>query len=222
VFDRFTQRARQVVVLAEQESDRLGHNYLGPEHVLASIAAQAGTHAGRVLRSRGLDAAAIRAELDRLVSQGILPPRWRNHSELLGSVGIDLAAVRRSMEEAFGGQAVGDATRRVSRRSWWRGGGAAWTPLCGKAAAAKQAFYLAGIEADALGRKGVDPEHVLLGVLRDAEAPARWTRRTRRVRAVLGFPRQPGPHPVVAVIEARGLAVETLREAILAELHATT
>ncbi|MGH3191955.1 MAG: hypothetical protein ACRDOL_32855 [Streptosporangiaceae bacterium] len=91
-----------------------------------------------------------------------------------------------------------------------------------KAAAAKQAFYLAGVEADALGRSGVDAEHVLLGVLRDAEAPARWTRRTRRVRAVLGFPPQPGPHPVLAVIEARGLTVGTLREAILAELHATT
>jgi ATP-dependent Clp protease ATP-binding subunit ClpA len=222
VFERFTQRARQVLVLAEQESDRLGHDYLGPEHVLAGIAAQSGSPAERVLRNRGLDAAAIRAELDRLVRQGTLPPRWRNHAELLGSVGIDLAAVRRSMEEAFGGQAVGEATRRVSRRSWWRGGGAAWTPLCGKAAAAKQAFYLAGIEADALGRKDVDPEHVLLGVLRDAEAPARWTRRNRRVRALLGFPPQPGPHPVQAVIQARGQTVQALREAILAELHATT
>jgi hypothetical protein len=70
--------------------------------------------------------------------------------------------------------------------------------------------------------KDVDPEHVLLGVLRDAEAPARWTRRTRRVRAVLGFPPQPGPHPVQAVIQARGQTVQALREAILAELHATT
>jgi hypothetical protein len=103
-----------------------------------------------------------------------------------------------------------------------RGGGASWTPLCGKAAAAKQAFYLAGVEADALGRTGVDPEHVLLGVLRDAGAPARWTRRTKRVRAILGFPRQPGPHPVRLVVEARGLTVDKLREAIFAELHAIT
>lgn len=222
MFERFTEGARQVVELAEQESDRLGHNYLGPEHVLAGIAAQAGSPAERVLRSLGLDAAAIRAELDRLVGQDVLPPRWRNHAELLGSVGIDLAAVRRSMEEAFGSQAVGEAAGRVSRRSRWRGGGAAWTPLCGKAAAAKRAFYLAGVEANALGGKGVGPEHVLLGVLRDTEAPARWTRRTRRVRVLLGFPQQPGPHPVQAVIEARGLTVVALRKAILAELHATT
>jgi hypothetical protein len=220
--ERFTERARQVVVLAEQESDRLGHNHLGAEHVLAGIAAQAGTDAARILRSHGLDAPAIRAELDRLVSQGILPPRWRSHAELLGTVGIDLAAVRVSAEASFGGEAVGEAVRRVSRRPRWRGGGVGWTPLCGKVLAAKQAFYLAGVEADALGRGGVEPEHVLLGVLRDAEAPARWTRRTRRVRAFLGFPRSPGPHPVQAVINARGQTAETLREAVLAGLRAAT
>jgi hypothetical protein len=87
---------------------------------------------------------------------------------------------------------------------------------------AKQTFYLAGVEANALGRQAVDPEHLLLGVMRDAGAPVKWTRRTTRLRADLGFPRKPGPHPVKAVIEGCGLSVDTLREAILAELHKTT
>jgi hypothetical protein len=88
--------------------------------------------------------------------------------------------------------------------------------MCGKAMAAKQAFYLATVEADASGLHAVGPEHVLLGVLGDAAAPARWTRRTRRVRAYLGFPPQPGPHPVRAVIEARGTTLDALRAAVLA------
>jgi hypothetical protein len=140
-------------------------------------------------------------------------------------VGIDLAAVRRNVEETFGGDAVDEAVCHVSRRSWLqgrRGKRGSRTPLSGKALWAKQAFYFAGVEANELGRRVVDAEHLLLGVLRDAKTPVRWTRRTTRMRADLDFPIQPGPHPVKAVIEGCGLTVDTLREAILAELHKTT
>ncbi len=219
--ERFTAPARQVVELAQQESDRLGHNYLGPEHVLAGIARLTDARAARMLRASGVDLEAMRAEIDRLVRHGFLPPPWRNDASLLSGLGVDLAAVRSSAEETFGGQAVDEAVRRVSRRSRLRGRRGGWTPLCGTALVAKRAFYLAGAEAAELGRQAVGPEHLLLGVLADAEAPARWTRRTKRMRAYLGFPQQPGPDPVKAVIEACGLTVGTLREAILAELHAT-
>lgn len=60
-----------------------------------------------------------------------------------------------------------------------------------------------------------------LGVLRDNEAPVRWTRRDKRMRADHGFSISPGPHPVIAIIEGCGLTVNTLREAILAELRTT-
>jgi Clp amino terminal domain, pathogenicity island component len=150
VFERFTQPAYRVVELANQEADRLRHGYLGPEHVLVGIVRQADSPAGRVLRARGLDLEAVRGELDRLVERGILPGPERNHAALLGSLGVDLEAVRRAAEEAFGQEAVGQATWRVSRRRWWRGGGPGWTPLCGKAAVAKRALQLASAEADAL------------------------------------------------------------------------
>jgi hypothetical protein len=221
VFERFTAPACEVVELAQQESDRLGHNYLGPEHVLAGIARHTSARAARMLRDNGVDLETMRAEIDRLVRHGFLPPPWRSDASLLSGLGVDLAGVRRSAEETFGGKAVDEAVRRVSRRSWLRGHRGGWTPLCGKAMMAKRAFYLAGAEATELRRQAVDPEHLLLGVLADAEAPARWTRRTKRMRAYLGFPQQPGPDPVKAVIEACGLTVTALREAILAELRAT-
>ena len=219
MFERFTEQARQVIELAERESDRMGHGYLGGEHVLAGLAAQGTTRAARILAAQGLGVAAVRTELDRLAGQGLLPPRWHNDADLISGLGIDLAAVRRSAEEAFGPAAVAKAAGRVSRR---RGGGPGWTPLCGKASAAKRAFYLATVEADKSGSGAVDPEHVLLGVLGDAAAPARWTRRTRRVRAYLGFPPEPGPHPVRAVIEARGTTLDAVHAAVLAALPAAT
>jgi len=66
-----------------------------------------------------------------------------------------------------------------------------WTPLCGKALAVKGALHLAGVEADALGQHEVGPEHVLLGVLRDAAAlrgDPRPSRRAKRTWAHLGRP----------------------------------
>ena len=222
MFERFTPAAHRVVELADQEADRLRHGYLGPEHVLVGIVGQAESPAGRVLRARGLDLEAVRGELDRLVEQGILPGPERNHAALLGSLGVDLEAVRRTAEEAFGQEAVGQATRRVLRRRWWRGSGSGWTPLCGKAAVAKRALQLASAEADALGQHDIGPEHVLLGLVRDAQEPIRRPGRyAKRVRAYLGLPEQ-GPSPVKVVVESRGLSLEGLREAVLAELHATT
>lgn len=221
MFERFTPAAHRVVELADQEADRLRHGYLGPEHVLVGIVRQADSPAGRVLRARGLDLEAVRGELDRLVERGILPGPEHNHAALLGSLGVDLEAVRRAAEEAFGQEAVGQATWRVSRRRWWRGGGPGWTPLCGKAAVAKRALQLANAEADALGQHDIGPEHVLLGLVRDAQEPIRRPGRyTKRVRAYLGLLEQ-GPSPVKVVVESRGLSLEGLREAVLAELHAT-
>lgn len=222
MFERFTEPARRVVELALDESDRLGHGYLGAEHVLAGIAAHGGGPAARVLREAGLDAPAVLAGLDQLVSQGVLPHPQHGAAGLLGSLGVDVAAVRRAAEETFGRPAVDEAARRVSRRPWWRGRGPGWTPLCGKALAAKQAFYLASVAADALGHASVGPEHLLLGVLGDAEAPARWTRRTHRVAAQLGLPRQPGPHPARVLLSAHGLTIVALREMMLAELRAAS
>jgi ATP-dependent Clp protease ATP-binding subunit ClpA len=224
VFERFTQPAHRVVELAEEEADRLGHGYVGPEHVLLGIVRHGDSRAARVLQTHGLDLAAVRVEVGRLVDQGVLPRPERSDAELLRGLGIDLAAVRRQVEDTFGGEAVAAATWRVTRRPWWRGGVVSWTPLCGKALAAKGALHLAGVEADALGQHEVGPEHVLLGVLRDAAArrgDPRPSRRARRTRAYLGLP-ESGASPVGRLVQRRGLTLEQLRGAVLAELYAAT
>jgi ATP-dependent Clp protease ATP-binding subunit ClpA len=225
VFERFTEPADRVIELACEEAERLRHDYLGPEHVLAGLARMEDSHAAVILRSSGLDAEVLRAGLDRLVAQGILPERWRNKSDLLSGLGVDLDAVQRAIEQSFGADAVCAAHKRVLRRPSRREDLLICTnPLNGKAMLAKRAFYLAGKEAGALGQHGIAPEHLLLGVLRDALDPVSggWrSRRLRRIRAYLGLPGH-GPSPVRLMIEACGTTPQALRDKVLAELHATT
>src|SRR5260370_5859967 len=222
MFERFTEPANQVMCLACEEADRLRHDYVGPEHVLAGLTRQEDSRAAAILREAGLDPEAVRAGLDRLVAQQILPPAWRNKTDLLHSLGIDLPAVQRTIEESFGTQAVCAASRRALGRSWLREDRIVTeNPLAGKAVLTKRAFYLAAQEADALGLHGISPEHLLLGVLRDAQNPAgrpRLSRRVRRVRAHLGLPEH-GPSAVKLIIEANDGSLDALRAEVLAQLH---
>src|SRR5215831_18529320 len=53
--ERFTQRARRVLSLAQEEAERLRHNYIGTEHLLLGLMREEGGVAGRVLRDLGLE-----------------------------------------------------------------------------------------------------------------------------------------------------------------------
>ncbi|HEY4396592.1 MAG TPA: Clp protease N-terminal domain-containing protein [Acidimicrobiia bacterium] len=64
----FTPRARRVLDLTRGESLRLGHNYIGTEHLLLALTAEQDGIGGRVLRDRGVDADRARAELIRLLT----------------------------------------------------------------------------------------------------------------------------------------------------------
>jgi ATP-dependent Clp protease ATP-binding subunit ClpA len=214
MFDFMNEAARHVMASADQESDRLSHNYLGNEHVLIAVA-QSDSAAARALSARGLDAAALRVEVNHLVRRGVLPPAWRRDADLLRRIGIDLAAVRQSMDDAFGVDAVNDAVERATRRT-------GWTPLCGKTLVLKQSLQLAGALARDRGQAPVGPEYLLLGVLADARNPINKPRcfsnpwaRSRRAR--LGLP-QRGPSPVRLVVEARGWPLKRLHAEILDEL----
>jgi len=70
VFERFTERARQVVVLAQDESRRLGHGYIGTEHILLGLLREEEGIAARVLESMGVTLEEAQAEVDRLVERG--------------------------------------------------------------------------------------------------------------------------------------------------------
>jgi ATP-dependent Clp protease ATP-binding subunit ClpA len=220
MFERFTEPAREVMDLACQEADRLRHDYVGPEHVLAGLARQPGTRTSGILRASGLAADAVRGGLDRLVDQGLLPGPWCSKADLLRTLGIDLDAVGQAMEESFGAEAVQAASRRALGRSRLREDRVICaSPLTGKAMVAKRALHLASREAGALGHHGIGPEHLLLGVLRDAQDPVGTgvSRRGRQLGGYLGLPRG-GPSPVRLIIEASGASLDALRNKVLAEL----
>jgi ATP-dependent Clp protease ATP-binding subunit ClpC len=65
-WERFTQRARRVLSLAQEEAERLNHSYIGSEHVLIGLLREEGGVAGRVLRELGLDVSRVQAMVERL------------------------------------------------------------------------------------------------------------------------------------------------------------
>jgi ATP-dependent Clp protease ATP-binding subunit ClpA len=220
VFGRFSEPAHRVLDLAREEAERFGHRYLGPEHVLLGVLAEGQSRAAEVLRAAGVDLAAARVALARLAERGVVPSPRPSDAELLGALGIDLDAVRRDTEQAFGFRAVGEATWRVTRqRSWW-GRRVVWTPLCGPPFLAKHAVQLASEQAHALGHSEVQPEHLLLGVLEDARQPADTTRGSRRHRRIIAHVGLPDGYRGGAglLLATLGVDLDRLRDAVAAEL----
>ena len=70
MFERFTERARQAVVLAGDEARALKHNYLGTEHILLGLLREDEGIAGRVLESFGITVEEVRAWVARVVGEG--------------------------------------------------------------------------------------------------------------------------------------------------------
>jgi ATP-dependent Clp protease ATP-binding subunit ClpA len=204
--------------LARMEARRLGHHYLGPEHLLLGLLLEGDNLAARVLVAHGLDLETVRAEVDRLIDQGLLPDPQPSDGELLATLGVDLKAVHGRAQETFGDHAYWEAAQRVRRRPTQP---VAHTPhvrtdpsplLCGRA------LHLAAHEAIARDLD-VGPEHLLLGLLQDAEDPVETdlAPQDRRQRILLGLPDH-GPNPIRLLVEARGLTLHRLRTAVLEEL----
>jgi len=189
MFDRMTPAARHVMNLALEESEQLGHGYIGDEHVLLGLLGEPASRAASLLRKHGLDVSGARAELQRLVAAGLSPRSYTNDARALRAVGIDVENVRQRLVTAFGAEAVGAAVWRASRRPWWRGGGRRRTPLCGPPIFAKRALQLAASHADSRGEAAVTPEHLLYGVLLDLDDPygAQLGRRGRKHLNQLGW-----------------------------------
>lgn len=70
MFDKFTNRAKQVIKLAKKEAQRLNHNYLGTEHVLLGLLKLGQGVAVNVLRKMNIDFKTVRAEVEKLVGYG--------------------------------------------------------------------------------------------------------------------------------------------------------
>jgi ATP-dependent Clp protease ATP-binding subunit ClpC len=120
VFERFTERARQVVVLAQDEARALRHNYVGTEHLLLALLREDTSRAAQVLDSFDVTHEEVVAQVARIVGRGDEP--------VGGEIPFTPRATR-VLERALG-------------------------------------------EADALGRKEVSTEHVLLALAREGDAVA--------------------------------------------------
>jgi hypothetical protein len=189
--------------------------------VLLGLVREATSDAARLLRAHGMTLDAARAAFVELARQGRVPASQPGDRELLGILGIDLDAIRRQTEQAFGAQLVAEATWRVTRRRGPWAERVVWTPLCGPPLLAKRALHLASQRAGALGHPEVRPEHVLLGVLDDAQQPAERVRSSRRHRQItthVGLP--DGYHGAAgALLEALAIDPELLRATTLAALR---
>lgn len=200
--------------LAEAERRRLGHPYLGDEHLLLGVLAHAANPAAAMLAARGLDLAAARAQIARIVYES--GPPARDDATLLLDLGIDVARMRGRLESAFGTLAVHEAARQVRRRPWWRGR-ARHSPLCGPPNLIKRAQHIACTTAGQQGDAVIRPEHLLYGVLRAAREPlgTGLGRSGRREAARLGL-RPGGPHPVRVLLAGHGIDPGQLGEDLLA------
>ena len=119
MLERFTGDARGVVTGARESALRLGHDWIGCEHLLLALATTGG-EVGVMLRGQGITPERVTWEAVRLAGAG----RGASLSDVLdrdalASIGIDLDAVRDKVEAAFGPGAFTAAPSRGPRRRHW-------------------------------------------------------------------------------------------------------
>lgn len=129
MFERFAPDARTAVAHAQEHARRLGHHYIGCEHLLLGLVST-DQPASEVLREHGVTPARLEEEIVRQVGLGAGSLLFGTlDRDALASIGIDLDAVRARVEESFGPEALTRAgrtvhegnRRRPSRLKPWRG-----------------------------------------------------------------------------------------------------
>jgi Clp amino terminal domain, pathogenicity island component len=126
MFERFTPEARAVVIQANEHARRLGHRYVGGEHLLLA-AVGAGQPASAVLAAHGVTPERVKEEIVRRVGLGAGAGLFAGlDPDALACIGIDLDAVRARIEASFGPRALARAAQALdqgtarprSRRGW--------------------------------------------------------------------------------------------------------
>ena len=134
MFERFTADARAVVVQAQEHARRLGHGYIGCEHLLLA-AASTGEPAAAALRDHGVTPAGVEAEIVRLIGLGQAAGLFSAlDRDALASIGIDIDAVRAQIEAAFGPGALTRAVPGTCRGTGPRGRRTRWPGCAARAA----------------------------------------------------------------------------------------
>jgi ATP-dependent Clp protease ATP-binding subunit ClpA len=152
MFERFTDRARAIVTGAKDEADGLGHHAMGTEHLLLAMLAADGGIAHTVLLASGIEYDEVQA----VVAAG-------DDAAALRSIGIDLDAVRASVDETFGPGALqraepaerdGFLLRRTKVPSRFN-------------QSAKKCIELSLRIALSMKHKYIGTEHILLAILKE-------------------------------------------------------
>ena len=151
MFERFTDPARRVVVLAQEEARERAADRIGSEHLLLGLCRATDSRAATLLAARGVTRATVEADL------GTAGPVDLPDKEALASVGIDLDEVRERVEDAFGPGALESTRAAGARRRRW-----GHIPFD---RAAKKVLELALREAIRRGDRFIGTEHVLLGIV---------------------------------------------------------
>lgn len=74
MFERFTDRARRVVVLAQEEARNLNHNYIGTEHILLGLIHEGEGVAAQALEAMGISLESVREQVEEIIGQGTEAP----------------------------------------------------------------------------------------------------------------------------------------------------
>ena len=167
VFDRCDPDATTVMETALEEARRLGHNYLGTEHLLLALVRHRELlpEPVRLLLPEEA-AAAVNAALDASVAAPAAPD-----AELLKVVGIDVDEVRSAVRRTFGADALDRLGRRRVHQPWqpWRRPTRRCFSLLAGAMTVvprvKQALERGLLDADRRHRDAIDPAALLLGML---------------------------------------------------------
>ncbi|HTD47380.1 MAG TPA: Clp protease N-terminal domain-containing protein [bacterium] len=138
MFERMSESLRNTIIHASKEAAALGAEAVGPEHLLASIAAQSGSVASSVLAEAGVTPEAIRRAIEA------------EDAETLATIGISLDAVRRKVEQGMGEKAWSQPMVK------WNG------PFT---QAGKDAILSTIGVVRKLRRREITPEHLLLALL---------------------------------------------------------
>jgi hypothetical protein len=167
MFERFTDKARGVVVAARTKALERGDDEIRAAHMLYGLAVSDGV-AARALTALGVDAAAVERELGRAGTAGGAPGGGAladegDDAEALAAIGIDLDEIKRRIEEGFGPGALGRVPLTPKGPLNWTGGR---LPLNEQA---RLSLAMSLREARALHHNYIGTEHLLLGLLRTAE-----------------------------------------------------
>src|SRR4030042_276427 len=95
MFERFTERARKVIILAREEAIRLGHNFVGTEHLLLGLIREGEGIASLVLRDFGVSVAAAKSQAQELLGEQASKQTTATRTPALDGFGVDLTTLAR-------------------------------------------------------------------------------------------------------------------------------